>query len=212
VPDDQLFPTPAGSPATPGEQTDELARILAEAPPADERPASERLTSWLCGLVLSHDYGTLADLRRLTIAGRGRGGTPTRARLLAAGFAPEEDQRTVYERVAFLFARYHAGASRPHRGFGNMGDALRKVGSAAGRGPRDAGATRLLDRLVASRDIPWRHLQHAVERARAGDTAPPSWAQLAEDLSRWKSRDRAVPYEWARSFYTPAYPKNGTTA
>ncbi|MEU8724681.1 type I-E CRISPR-associated protein Cse2/CasB [Streptomyces antimycoticus] len=187
----------------------ELAQIIAGAPPADERPPAERLNAWLRGLVHSHEYGTLADLRRLTVPRRSRSrrSAPNQARLLAANFAPQEHQRAIYEGVAFLFARYHAGATRPRAAYGDMGHALRKVGSVAGHGPKDPGATRLLDRLAAARDIPWRHLQHAVERMRAGDTAPPSWVQLADDLTDWKSRDRDVPETWARSFYTPTFDK-----
>ncbi|MFD7499484.1 type I-E CRISPR-associated protein Cse2/CasB [Streptomyces sp. NPDC059850] len=186
----------------------EHAQIIAGAPPADERPPSERLNAWLRGLVHSHEYGTLADLRRLTVPRRrSRRSAPNQAQLLAANFAPHEHQRAIYEGVAFLFARYHAGATRPRAAYGDMGDALRKVGSIAGRGPKDPGARRLLDRLTATREIPWRHLQHAVERIRAGDTTPPSWVQLADDLSDWKSRHRDVPETWARSFYTPTFTK-----
>ncbi|WP_431775455.1 type I-E CRISPR-associated protein Cse2/CasB [Streptomyces cucumeris] len=191
----------------------ELRRIIADAPPQDERPPAERLNAWLRGLVHSHEYGTLADLRRMPAPHRRHRAVPVRARLLAAQFAPTEDQRVVYERVAFLFARFHAGASQPSAAYGNMGDALRKVGTSAGRGPRDPGATRLLDRLTAAREIPWRHLQHAVERMRAGDTAPPSWAGLVDDLAAWKSREHDVPVAWARAFYTPTFTKkNGNPA
>ncbi|MFJ6620786.1 type I-E CRISPR-associated protein Cse2/CasB [Kitasatospora sp. NPDC091335] len=170
--------------------------------PAERTPA-EHLTSWLCSLVWSHDYGRLAELRRPEAL--------SEPRLRAASFSPEEDQRAVYERVAFLFARYHAGRSVPQAGYGSMGDALRRIGSPAARGPKDPGAKRLLDRLVASRELPVRHLQHAVERARACEVAPPSWARLADDLSAWKATGRATPYSWARAFYTPEYPakKNG---
>ncbi|MFF7994817.1 type I-E CRISPR-associated protein Cse2/CasB [Kitasatospora xanthocidica] len=171
--------------------------------PGNGRTPGQRLTGWLCSLVWSHDYGRLADLRRPEAL--------SEPRLRAASFSPEEDQRPVFERVAFLFARYHAGKSVPQAGFGSMGDALRRIGSPAGRGQNDPGAKRLLDRLVASRELPVRHLQHAVERARACEVAPPSWALLAEDLAAWKAAGRKTPYGWARDFYTPAYPakKNG---
>lgn len=206
-------PLPAAPPRDASAAEDEaaLAALLAVRPgkaAAADRPGPERLSAWLCGLVLGRDYGMLADLRRLgalTRSGRVRDGAPYRARVLAARFAPREEQRLCYEQVAFLFARYHAGMSRPHRGAGNVGAALRRVGSSAGRGPADAGATRMLDRVVASREVPWRHLQHVVERARAGETAPPSWTGLVDDLTGWKSRERTVPFAWAESFYTPAH-------
>ncbi|MFE4976121.1 type I-E CRISPR-associated protein Cse2/CasB [Kitasatospora sp. NPDC056651] len=168
-----------------------------------DRPPAQQLTNWLCGLVWSHDYGRLAELRRPEAL--------TEARFLAEGYAPEDPQRPVFARVAFLFARYHAGRRVPQAGYGSMGDALRRIGTPAGRGSKDPGARRLFERLVAARELPLRHLQHAVERARACEVPPPSWSVLTVDLVDWKSRDRQVPYEWARAFYTPAYPakKNG---
>ncbi|GAB2713798.1 type I-E CRISPR-associated protein Cse2/CasB [Kitasatospora kifunensis] len=182
------------------------------APAPEPKPPGVRLTGWLCGLVVSRQLGALADLRRPTAL--------TDARFKAENFAPEEDQHMVFAQVAFLFARYHAGARTATPGYGNMGAALRLIGSGATRGPADPGATRLLDRLVASRTVPWRHLQHAVERARACETQPPSWDQLTQDLARWNargdartrsaSRGRPVPYAWARSFYTPNYTPNFT--
>lgn len=183
----------------PDEQHDaSLAELLAGTPRAQAPPpAADQLINWLCALVYGHEYGLLADLRRPAAV--------TRARLIAASYAPEESQRPIYENVAFLFARYHAGRGTPHRGFGTMGDALRRIGSPGARGVKDAGACRLLDRLVASRQIPQRHLQHAVERCRACDTPPPSWAQLVRDLGTWNDRQRDVRYEWARCFYTPNF-------
>ncbi|HEV7627087.1 MAG TPA: type I-E CRISPR-associated protein Cse2/CasB, partial [Streptomyces sp.] len=150
------------------------------------RTPPEQLSGWLASLVRTRQYGALADLRRPKAL--------TSSRLLSANFAVEEQHREIYEHVAFLFARFHAGASEPHYGYGSVGTALRKIGSPAGRGPNDAGATRLLDRVVASRTIPWRHLQHAVERSRSCGTFPPSWAGLADDLVRWSERRRPVAY------------------
>jgi CRISPR system Cascade subunit CasB len=192
----------------------ELARMLAAHAAPDDRPPAVRLNVWLNALVHGHDYAVLADLRR-PAAPPGRGQRPPRryALLKAADFAAEEEHREVYQRVAFLFARYHAGASRPRAAHGSTGAALRRVGGPAGRGPKDPGAKRLLDRLCASHRIPWRHLQHAVERMRSGDTTPPSWAGLADDLVRWESRGDDVPDAWARDFYTPAFLRtNGTPA
>jgi CRISPR type I-E-associated protein CasB/Cse2 len=181
------------------------------APIADIKPPGTQLSDWLCGLVRKHNLGALAALRRPNPPRR------TEAHHIAAAFAPSDEQQQMYLFTAFLFARYHAGALRPHNGYGDIGTAMRKIGSGAGRGPADPGAKRLLDRITASREIPWRHLQHAIERARACDTIPPSWAQLPEDLARWnsrdrlKSRDRSVADAWGASFYTPTYTKRTTT-
>lgn len=76
---------------------------LDQTPPAP--PPGQQLTGWLCGLVRARQYGQLADLRRPTAL--------TEARLTAANLAPSEDTRDVFERVAFLFARYHAGRLEP---------------------------------------------------------------------------------------------------
>ncbi|MGW6457269.1 type I-E CRISPR-associated protein Cse2/CasB [Streptomyces sp. NPDC055078] len=180
-----------------GEGSDSAA-MTSEGPPPVERPSSERLSRYLCRLVWTHDAGALADLRRPEAL--------TEPRLIAANYAAEEEQRLVYEKVAFLFARFHAGRSRPLPGSGSMGGSLRRIGGPGGRGPKDSGATRLLDRLVASHELPLRHLQHAIERARACDVTPPSWARLADDLTEWRSPGRSVAYDWARDFYTPVFP------
>ncbi|MFD7413165.1 type I-E CRISPR-associated protein Cse2/CasB [Kitasatospora purpeofusca] len=162
-----------------------------------EPSPGRQLTTWLCGLVRARQYGQLADLRRPT--------APTQARLTAANFAPSEETRQVFEQVAFLFARYHAGRLDPSQGWGDTGAALRRIGTGAGRGPANPGAVRLLDRVVASRRVPWRHLQHVIERARSCDTIPPSWADLTDDLAGWSHKGRPVQYRWARSFYTPTF-------
>ncbi len=155
------------------------------------------LTSWLCGLVRSRNTGALADLRRPTAL--------TEARLLASHFAPCEEHRLIYEKIAFLFARYHAGALTPSPGHGDLGTALRRIGSPACRGPADPGAKRMFDLIAASRHIPWRHLQHAIERSRACEAIPPSWALLTDHLTQWTTRGRPTAYAWARSFYTPTF-------
>ncbi|MFI2077629.1 type I-E CRISPR-associated protein Cse2/CasB [Streptomyces triculaminicus] len=159
----------------------------------EEKAPSERLTAWLTALVRNREYGHLAELRRPHMR--------TNTHIRAGWFNPE--QREVYEQVAFLFAIYHRGASKPSYGYGTMGDATRRIGSSAGRGPDDPGAARLIDRIVASRRIPWRHLQHGVARLRSCDQAPPSWSQLADDLSQWSDRQARIAYRWAVAFHTP---------
>lgn len=154
---------------------------------------SAALTAWLAGLVHNRDYGSLADLRHPRIR--------KEPHFRAIWYSPGEQQEEIYERVAFLFAHYHQGRSEPAYGYGNLGEAARRIGSGAGRGPDDPGAARLVDRIVSSRRIPWRHLQHAVIRLRTGGAQPPSWARLADDLSQWNDRKARVSYEWAVAFH-----------
>ncbi|MEU6760679.1 type I-E CRISPR-associated protein Cse2/CasB [Streptomyces sp. NPDC046685] len=167
--------------------------------------SSAALTAWLASLVHNHDYGSLADLRRPRVR--------KEPHYRAIWYSPTEEQREVYEQVAFLFAIYHQGRSKPSFGYGSLGEAARRIGGGAGRGPDDPrgagrgpddpGAVRLIDRIVSSRRIPWRHLQHAVTRLRTCDQAPPSWARLADDLSRWHDRRPRVSDEWAMAFHMP---------
>ncbi|GLX41175.1 hypothetical protein Sros01_72480 [Streptomyces roseochromogenus] len=173
--------------------SDEDAALTAGPPAWEEKPPAERLVAWLTALIRNREYAQLADLRRP----RAR----TNAHIRAGWFNPE--QREIYEQVAFLFAVYHRGVSQPSYGFGSLGAAARRIGGGAGRGPDDPGAARLIDRIVASRRIPWRHLQHAVARLRACDQKPPSWAALADDLVRWNDRRARISYQWAVDFHTP---------
>ncbi|KUN29230.1 hypothetical protein AQJ23_00065 [Streptomyces antibioticus] len=164
-----------------------------------ERPQarhdSQALTSWLAALVRNREYGTLAELRRA------RGGTNAHIR---AGWYGGDDNRDLFERIAFLFAIYHQGRPVPAYGYGSLGAAARRIGDSIGRGPDNPGAQRLLNRVVASRRIPWRHLQHAVARLRSCEQPPPSWAQLTEDLIKWNDRTARVAYWWSVEFHTPA--------
>ncbi|MFD8978477.1 type I-E CRISPR-associated protein Cse2/CasB [Streptomyces sp. NPDC059564] len=155
--------------------------------------SSTALTAWLASLVHNRNYGSLAELRRPRVR--------KEPHFRAIWYSPTEEQWEVYEQVAFLFAVYHQGRSKPAYGYGSLGDAARRIGSGAGRGPDDPGAARLVDRIVSSRRIPWRHLQHAVARLRACDQPPPSWALLADDLSRWHDRKARVSYGWAVAFH-----------
>ncbi|MER6918701.1 type I-E CRISPR-associated protein Cse2/CasB [Streptomyces spiralis] len=127
-----------------------------------ERPPflhdSAALTAWLTALVRNREYGTLAELRRAS------GGTNAHIR---AGWYGGDDHRDLFEQMAFLFAIYHQGRPAPSYGHGSLGAAARRIGDGTGRGPNNPGAQRLLDRIVASRRIPWRHLQHAVTRLRS---------------------------------------------
>ncbi|MFJ1582437.1 type I-E CRISPR-associated protein Cse2/CasB [Streptomyces sp. NPDC088197] len=155
---------------------------------------STALTNWLTTLVRNREYGTLADLRRAK--------EPTNAHI-RAGWYGGDDHRELFERVAFLFAVYHQGRPAPSYGYGSLGAAARRIGDGAERGPDNPGAQRLLDRIVASRRVPWRHLQHAVTRLRACEQAPPSWTQLTEDLIRWNDRKARIAYQWSVEFHTP---------
>jgi CRISPR system Cascade subunit CasA len=157
--------------------------------------AAARLTAWLTSLVHNREYGDLAQLRRATAG--------TSARFRAGWYAPDRNSREVYEQVAFLFAVYHRGVSRSMQGFGSFGAAARRIGRTGARGPDDPGAVRLADRIVASRRVPWRHLQHAITRLRACEQPPPSWTELVVDLNRWNDRKARVAYEWAVDFHAP---------
>ncbi|MGW0784957.1 type I-E CRISPR-associated protein Cse2/CasB [Streptomyces sp. NPDC002913] len=157
--------------------------------------SSAALTAWLASLVHNHDYASLAELRRPRVQ--------REPHFRALWFSPTEAQREVYSQVAFLFAVYHQGRSKPAFGYGSLGEAARRIGSETQRGPDNPGAARLVDRIVSSRRIPWRHLQHAVARLRACDKQPPSWALLVDDLNRWHDRKARVPYAWGVAFHMP---------
>lgn len=169
----------------------ETKRSTAAAGP--EQPASAQLTAWLTSLVRNREYGELAQLRRSR--------TRTNAHIRAGWYDP--DRREIYEQVAFLFAVYHRGMSKPAPGFGSLGAAVRRIGTPVGRGPNDPGASRLVDRIVASRRIPWRHLQHAIARLRSCEQPPPSWTQFVEDLTQWHDRKARIAYGWAVNFHEP---------
>lgn len=154
---------------------------------------SERLTAWLVNLIHDRDYGRLAELRRPDLR---------RNTHIQAGWF-DDARRNTFAQVAFLFAIYHRGASRPDPGRGSLGAAACRIGSSAGRGPDDPGAQRLMDRIVASRRPPLRHLQHAITRLRSCEQRPPSWARLVDDLSCWSDGGRDVPYDWAVDFNRP---------
>ncbi|WP_369354670.1 type I-E CRISPR-associated protein Cse2/CasB [Streptomyces sp. cg2] len=158
--------------------------------------SSVALSSWLASLVRNHDYASLSELRRPRVQ--------RAPHFRALWHSPNEAQREVYSQVAFLFAVYHQGRSQPAYGYGNLGEAARRIGSEKRLGPEDPGAARLVDRIVSSRRIPWRHLQHAVARLRACEQQPPSWARLVDDLNRWHDRKARVPYEWGVAFHMPA--------
>ncbi|WP_326771207.1 type I-E CRISPR-associated protein Cse2/CasB (plasmid) [Streptomyces sp. NBC_01591] len=158
-----------------------------------EPARSQQLAQWLVGLVNSRDYGRLAELRRPSVSERAH---------IEAGWIDEE-RREVFEQVAFLFAVYHRGAAEPSWGYGSLGYAARRIGSSIGRGPDDAGAGRLMDRIVASRRPPQRHLQHAIARLRSCGEPPPSWARLADDIARWSDRQARIRYRWAVDFHAP---------
>ncbi|MGI5167336.1 type I-E CRISPR-associated protein Cse2/CasB [Spirillospora sp. CA-253888] len=161
--------------------------------------SAARLTAWLTGLVHNRQYGDLAQLRRVTAA--------SEPSYQAGWFAPDWDKREIYEQVAFLFAVYHQGAGKPAQGHGSFGAAARRIGHPGSRGPDDPGASRLVDRIVSSRRIPWRHLRHGIARLRTCERQPPSWAELVVDLDRWNDRKARIAYNWAVDFHEPQSPR-----
>lgn len=167
-----------------------MNRTMASEP---DQSAAGQLTAWLTTLVRNREYGQLAALRRSRVQ--------TDAHVRAGWY--DENNREVFERVAFLFGIYHQGQSMPSYGRGSLGTAARRIGDSAGRGPENPGAQRLFDRVVASRGVPWRHLQHTIARLRSCEQPPPSWAQLTEDLVLWNDRAARIAYYWSVDFHAP---------
>ncbi|MER5492217.1 type I-E CRISPR-associated protein Cse2/CasB [Streptomyces sp. NPDC002454] len=160
-----------------------------------DEPGSGQLAAWLVTLVRNREYGKLAELRRTEA---------TDSHIQAGWYGPKE-HREVYERVAFLFGVYHRGVPVPRYGTGSLGTAARRIGDGAGRGPDNPGAQRLVSRIVASRRIPWRHLQHTITRLRSCEPQqqPPSWQRLTDDLVRWHDRRERIAYQWSVDFHSP---------
>lgn len=159
----------------------------------------QQLGQWLAQLVRSGDNDALCALRRRQ--------EPSPAQMTAAAFATREEDRPAFEFTAHLFATYHAALpwQEPVRlyGSGDLGQALRRIGSPAGRGPADTGCDLIFKRLTAPGRLSERDLEHAIARLRSDDRYPPSWSRLAADLAAWNHTAETVRYEWARSFYTP---------
>lgn len=198
----------------------EPARPATTTPPDDTDDATEDVTAgpralahWLAGLVRRRDQNLLGQLQRPKQPPR------LEAWTLAGSYAPTDGARDAYELTAHLFARYHAALPWQHPtrlyGSGDLGRALRRIGTPAGRGPADPGCRRLFERLCTRGPLPRTHLEHTVDRLRALDRLPPSWSLLAEDLAAFHTPDDRVQHAWARSFYTPTSTtrqEKGTTA
>ena len=170
----------------------------------------------------THELGQLAQLRRRptprrTLSGCAHVRPPSllHARRLAGNEATDAE-RDAFGFVAHLFALYHQGAPGPHRGYGSFGTALRKIGRSDRRGPKDDGATRLINDIVSARTLPERHLELAVSRLRSQredrTTLPPSWTRLLDDVIGWNDPHRNVRETWGCDFFTPRYPIAKTTA
>ncbi|EPH41024.1 type I-E CRISPR-associated protein Cse2/CasB [Streptomyces aurantiacus] len=185
----------------------------APTPESQERAAAtgpRALGHWLAGLIRRHDRELLGQLQRPKRPPR------LQAWTLAGNFAPTDSARDAYELTAHLFARYHAALpwQDPRRlyGSGDLGRTLRRIGTPGGYGPADPGCHRLFERLCTPGALPRQHLAHAIDRLRALDRIPPSWAQLADDLAAFTSHDDHVQHTWACSFFTPNSPtRQGVT-
>ncbi|MEV6048792.1 type I-E CRISPR-associated protein Cse1/CasA [Streptomyces xanthochromogenes] len=186
---------PAGSAAL----TVSAASAGAADAPASRAGGHQMFAHWLAGLVRVQDQAMLGQLCHRV--------QDQQARMLAAEFAPNREARPAYVLTAHLFARYHQGLPwrEPVRlyGSGDVGKALRGLGSPAGRGPKDPGIKRLFDRVCGARDLPATGLQTVIDRLRTEGRFPPSWSQLAQELSAWDSREETTQDAWAESFYTP---------
>ncbi|GAA2417519.1 type I-E CRISPR-associated protein Cse1/CasA [Streptomyces mauvecolor] len=163
------------------------------------RPSPQMFAHWLAGLVRTADQGMLGMLRRRV--------DDREARMVAADFAPTREARPAYNLTAHLFARYHQGLPwrEPVRlyGSGDVGTVLRGLGTPAGRGPKDPGIKRLFDRVTGAHELPVTALQSVIDRLRTDGRFPPSWSQLARDLSVWDHPEEITQDLWAESFYTP---------
>ncbi|GAB2510426.1 type I-E CRISPR-associated protein Cse2/CasB [Nocardia heshunensis] len=167
---------------------------------ADEQAAAS-LSSWLHSLIAAGNVGYLADLRRPR--------AETVARLLAGNYAApngvalSQNSIQVFESVAHLFARFHAGGSVLHKGSGSLGYAMTKLGPPGRRGTDNPGCVRLINQILVSREPPYRRVQHGIDLLRADSGVPPNWYQLAVDLLRWTDTDRTIQHHWAQDFYLP---------
>ncbi|MGQ9502992.1 MAG: type I-E CRISPR-associated protein Cse2/CasB [Anaerolineae bacterium] len=111
-------------------------------------------------------------------------------RLLPPGVP--KDQEEIYFLIATLYPLAEAGTQ------GNLGDALRRVGSLLqNRASLDRRVQILLD--TDSTQLPFR-LRQAVHYL-ASQRVPVNWAQLLEDLLCWNHPRRFVQREWARAYF-----------
>ncbi|MFJ5588396.1 type I-E CRISPR-associated protein Cse2/CasB [Streptomyces noursei] len=184
--------------------TADTSTVSPALPAVDSPPDPYRsLTNWLAGLARTGNRGAIVDLQRPHHA--------SEALARAGRFAPDDSiaSRTPFEVTAYLFAAYHAGLPWADNvrlyGSGDLGTAMRRIGSGALRGPRDPGCDRLFKQIVAPGPLPRVRLEHAIKRLRNDDRFPPSWSQLAHDLAAWNDSEAAVRHQWARSFWAPRY-------
>ncbi|MFE3029925.1 type I-E CRISPR-associated protein Cse2/CasB, partial [Nocardia tengchongensis] len=153
----------------------------------NDEHAAAGLAGWLHGLIATGNTGYLADLRRPR--------AETVARLLAGNYAAPEgvalgpNAVEVFETVAYLFARFHAGESTLQKGSGSLGYALTRVGSPERRGADNPGCVRLISQILVAREPSFRRVQHGIDLLRADSATPPNWYQLAVDLLRWTDPD-----------------------
>lgn len=120
----------------------------------------------------------------------------------------DENDYEVRAATGRCFAVYHAGTSRVSYGYAgsSVGRALRSAGSAGqGYGPRNPAIDRLFKRLVEAETLSdlTTMLSRAVSELH-GDSAPPHWETLLEDLRVWTNPDTRfdVRLRWSQEFYT----------
>lgn len=175
----------------------DLADDAPAAPVAPATPA-ERLVV---------DLAALHHQRRLMPLRRHQYGQVTSLLAEATSAATSPDEAEAFSTVAVAFTQFARGGEQPRMGrFGtSLGRAMRQVGNRGAYGPRDPGAARAVDRLLAAgtyRDV-HEAVVAAVSRLDA-DAYPPHWAGLADDLVAWQDpacRD-TVRTRWVRDFYT----------
>ncbi|MEV4868578.1 type I-E CRISPR-associated protein Cse2/CasB [Streptomyces syringium] len=155
------------------------------------------LANWLAARVRTHDRQTIGQLLR--------NDPRTQGWQRATAFAADPRHRQAYGATAWLFALYHQGIhtldERFLYGSGDVGRALRRLGPPHNRGPKNTGCYRLYERLVTHGPLPLTALDQAVSWMRSQGRIPPSFSQLAHDLTAWPDPQRPVQHAWAHSFF-----------
>ncbi|WP_072691450.1 type I-E CRISPR-associated protein Cse2/CasB [Rhodococcus marinonascens] len=121
--------------------------------------------------------------------------------------AADDEQWIAWALAGKLFASWHSGRAgtrygRPGTG---LGHGLRSLGATGSRGPRNPGAVRLLDRLIAAgSDVALADTLDAIGRQLRTVDYPPHWATIATEIEAWRNPATRTDIRvlWARQFHT----------
>lgn len=121
--------------------------------------------------------------------------------------AADDDQWISWALSGKLFARWHSGRTVVRYGKvgEGLGHGLRSLGIPGARGPRDPGAVRLLDRLLAANsDAALAVVLDAAGRRLRSVDFPPHWATITAEIDEWRNPPArtAIQVRWARQFHT----------